>query len=264
MGKFTPAIALLAFLFVQACGVSNNTDKNNLNQEESSPAKITLENKIYELSNSKDLTAFRTHYLAGGMVLFKFGATWCGPCRTMKGNSLTQLAKNSVNGNYMILDIDVDHKLRDDWKKFITQFKGNGSSIPNGSIYVNKKRVYTYVGVRSANVLAPILAAHKKAVVESVDPIPSDQDAEVASDSSTASSKLLSSISLGNVKLTIKANKKGQAVSLQGDQVDIDLLNSEQFELEGMTYKIMKQDGIVNFLLLCDGTSCQPIDIYTK
>jgi thiol-disulfide isomerase/thioredoxin len=265
MGRFAPVIALLTFLFMQACGTSNHGDQNSLSQGEEGLTTVILENRIYEISNSKDLSSFRNHYLAGGMVLFKFGAKWCGPCLTMKRTALNTLAKNSIDGNYMILDIDIDHKLSDDWNKFLKQFKGNGSGVPNGSIYVNKKRVYSYVGVRSANVLAPLLKKHKKAIQEPVDQIPSDQDTVVGDDTTTETNKLLPTIMLGQKKLSINTNEKGHAVSLlEADGNIIDLLNDKQFILDGMTYKIMKKNDIVSFLLLCDGMSCQPIDIYSK
>jgi len=47
------------------------------------------------------------------LLLVKFGATWCGPCKQIKSN-LEKIAESEIN-NIIVIDIDVDEVQESDW-----------------------------------------------------------------------------------------------------------------------------------------------------
>jgi len=47
------------------------------------------------------------------LLLVKFGATWCGPCKQIKSN-LEKLAESEIN-NVIVIDVDVDEAQESDW-----------------------------------------------------------------------------------------------------------------------------------------------------
>jgi thioredoxin 1 len=46
------------------------------------------------------------------LLLIKFGAKWCGPCKQIKSN-LEKIAEN--DNNVIVIDIDVDEAQDSDW-----------------------------------------------------------------------------------------------------------------------------------------------------
>ncbi len=77
-----------------------------------------------------------------GVVLLKFGATWCGPCKQLD-KEFEQL-EASLAGRVKLLKIDVDEE-----PKLADQY--NVSSIPYMVLFENGKAISEQVGFMSAD-----------------------------------------------------------------------------------------------------------------
>ncbi|MEZ6087923.1 MAG: thioredoxin family protein [Pirellulaceae bacterium] len=96
---------------------------------------------LSEITGNYDDEAFAKQVEGPGVVLVKFGANWCGPCRMMDKEL------ENVKGHVKIVKINVDHN-RDLSRKFRV------SGIPHTVLFKNGKPVGEKVGFCSANELS--------------------------------------------------------------------------------------------------------------
>lgn len=82
--------------------------------------------------------AFATAKKEGKLVMIKYGADWCGPCRAMKAEAFTDEGVAELLEGVVVVDIDVDDPGADsDWLKeqeigpipTVQFFRADGSKI---------------------------------------------------------------------------------------------------------------------------------------
>lgn len=92
-------------------------------------------------------TAAFTDFIRSGQVLIDFGATWCGPCRTMKP-ILVKVAK-SLNIKLGLVDVDQCEQLASNYRiaslPTLMIFR-NGQPIKSHSGTMNEQQLRTWLG----------------------------------------------------------------------------------------------------------------------
>lgn len=104
---------------------------------------------MYQITSKKqfDELVSKTSHL----VVVKFGAVWCGPCKTM---APVVKAVAEKYPNVLFLDVDVD-KVPDVANEY------HVSSIPYFVFIKNKKIVYTTSGAMQGTALEKLITTHK-------------------------------------------------------------------------------------------------------
>jgi thiol-disulfide isomerase/thioredoxin len=236
---------------------------------------FALENKVYKITENKDdLADFIKIYKAGGLMLIKYGADWCPPCKMFNKNVMPNLKKYSKAGNYMIVDINVDHinKVPTEWRNIITQIRQRvGTKIPRGAILFGGeyKKTFTNMAQYSTDQYVNWLADYKEeaAIVlanmdKSDDSSQADLDQETASDSNP----LIQQINLGSdfssVTYNVIRDETGNPIRLSAlGQPTIELTLEKEFMVGLVTYKVRKSGDKVTGLLNCTEGTCQLIPL---
>ena len=105
---------------------------------------------IHTISSKQQLDGLLQKY--PGLVLLKFGAKWCGPCKTMAPIFQTLSDKHT---DCLFLQVDADElpKVMDDY---------NVSSLPYFAFIKHRKVVSTLVGAVQMSVLDGAIATQKR------------------------------------------------------------------------------------------------------
>ena len=98
----------------------------------------TKQNKPEEVSSRRFYQLNRQ-----GLVLVKFGADWCGPCRRMSPE-LEKFAANNTSIKVLEVDIDKEERLAEKFKV---------GSIPHIVLFQDGKQIKNWTGFKSASTL---------------------------------------------------------------------------------------------------------------
>lgn len=89
-----------------------------------------------------------------GLVILKFGATWCGPCKTIEQDVLNGFRNMPSNVKCYMIDVDENPKLYSFFKSkrmfngvpaLLCYYKDNTSYIPNDIIIgADKRELYGF------------------------------------------------------------------------------------------------------------------------
>ncbi len=151
-----------AFLFITACGASNNRSSNNTqtaNTQNSSQQEFkrapdftlkTMEGKNFTLSEHR-----------GKVIVLNFWATWCGPCRKEIPDFI-ELHQEMKNDGVIFAGISLD---KEGWEKVRPYANNMGINYP---VMVDNGKVSRQYG--PIRVIPTTLIINKKGQVEYVAP----------------------------------------------------------------------------------------------
>jgi thioredoxin 1 len=89
-----------------------------------------------------------------GVVLVKFGATWCGPCKMMDRILVSVANKYESDANVMIMSVDIDQN-----QEMAKEY--NVTAVPTMLFFKNATQFERFEGIKSEQNIIDVIESRK-------------------------------------------------------------------------------------------------------
>lgn len=263
-----------------ACMPAEEVSLKNESSGTAQSSDLQLKDKIYEVTTDQgDLADFHAFFEAGGVIFIKYGAVWCPPCRQFDSSVMPTLAKRTRDHRIMIVNVDIDQlkRLPKTSRDILSKFQA-ARTIPNAALVSKGKSEKKFASLSSSQRQADALIRsfqpfkeQSESALRSINEQaaqPNDDNNPVPPKSTQTDSlwttpdemSKKSQVKLGSQNFHIARNGQGDPIQLYvnfGRAINIDRV--DDFQVDGISYKVIKSENRVIGLTECRDDSCKEV-----